>query len=455
MTFASVGRDREAKDALAVAATLAAMLLSSPSLLGCSSIVGGECRPGTVVCAGRCVDLSSDVRSCGACGLECAEGERCAEGRCALGPTDAGPSDDAPWLVDAAGDAGIPTRDASSDAGPGLDAEGPPRDGGIGADGSSDGGHDGDGATSLDAGGGLDGGNTPPCDLGELECADLCVDVRTDPTSCGACGVRCAAAQFCEAGVCVDDCGPGTTRCGRACISLDSDPDNCGACGRRCDSGICEHGMCSGRLAGHLVVVGHDYVTARPSMDRVVGNAVLLASSPSVEVLAWRGAASAASVAGTERAVNSIASTMSRSVSWTQAVDAAAVTALLENADVFLVHAQAGGTDAALETLGVQWSRALDTFLARGGIVVSLETMAPHRGTWVILEAAGLASASRTEEATGALISVVAPADALAVGVPLTYRGERLSVRLLGADLPVVASDPVGAIVLHRTVVGP
>lgn len=127
----------------------------------------------------------------------------------------------------------------------------------------------------------------------------------------------------------------------------------------------------------------------------------------------------------------------------------------LDSADVFLVHAQAGAVDETLGALGVLWSRALVSFLHRGGVVVVLETMAAHRGTWTVLEPAGLADIDHLEEATGSLVRLVAPADALAVGVPVSYRGERLSVRLVGASLPIVAADDLGAVVLHDTVTTP
>ncbi len=44
---------------------------------GCSS-----CAAGSVLCAGRCIDVRSDVANCGACGNVCPSGQACANGVC-------------------------------------------------------------------------------------------------------------------------------------------------------------------------------------------------------------------------------------------------------------------------------------------------------------------------------------------------------------------------------------
>ncbi|MEZ4251610.1 MAG: FG-GAP-like repeat-containing protein [Polyangiales bacterium] len=127
------------------------------------------------------------------------------------------------------------------------------------------------------------------CAADELRCVvdgvERCVDPRSDPRSCGACGVRCpgacvdgaccaAGARACEVDgdvTCVDvardvthcgDCGVGCgdgERCldgsccatvcevdgASRCVNLDTDERHCGACESSCD-GECRGGVCCG-----------------------------------------------------------------------------------------------------------------------------------------------------------------------------------------------------------------
>lgn len=448
--------------------SLSVALLALPSLAGCSSVVGGACVPGTIVCEGACVDPRTDESACGGCGQACAAGAMCVESRCIElggdvgagdgGPDDAGGTDagvpdgghglwdtgDGPQALDGGGvDGGVmsdvgdePSDAAIADAGPFGDG-GPPGDGGAPDDGGAPG----------DAG-------PLACELGTTACDGVCVDLATDVTSCGACGVRCGPAQLCAAGVCVDRCGPGTLECGSACIDPMTDPDNCGRCGHECPSGICTLGVCTGALAGHLVAIGHDYVTHRAAMDRLLANAVLLAGRSPARVLTYVGLADPASVTGAESAIRSTALAMGRELDWQRATDGELVSSELRDADVFLIHAQAAGSDEGLALLGASWSRALATFLERGGVVVMLDAPADHRGTFGILEAAALMTSSGLTEITLDTVDVVAPWDGVAIGIPLTYRAELSSVRFDDADLPVVVRDASGgAVVLHRTVV--
>jgi hypothetical protein len=236
-------------------------------------------------------------------------------------------------------------------------------------------------------------------------------------------------------------------------VDLRTDPDNCGACGRVCATGLCEAGDCVGALAGHVVLLGHSYEVHRAAMDRLLGNAVLLTSARPARVLPFEGTALPVAIAGARRAIDDTALALGRTVTWLPSTTESALPSALADADVLVVYAQAGGTDLDLTRIGTSWSLALDTFLLRGGVVVVLDAAASHRGTWGILEAAALMTADRHEAATGATVRIVAPADGMAIGVPLSYRAERESVRYFGIDLPVVASDTVAPVVLHLTVV--
>lgn len=60
------------------------------------------------------------------------------------------------------------------------------------------------------------------------------VNVHTDTSNCGECGVTCDAGSVCYMGSC--GCPIGYTQCGSKCVPLDSDENNCGACGNTCNA---------------------------------------------------------------------------------------------------------------------------------------------------------------------------------------------------------------------------
>src|SRR5262245_52330276 len=61
----------------------------------------------------------------------------------------------------------------------------------------------------------------PSCPAGQVACGRRCVDVATDPTSCGGCGIPCSAGQACQGGACV--CLSGTL-CNGACVDACAEP---------------------------------------------------------------------------------------------------------------------------------------------------------------------------------------------------------------------------------------
>jgi len=65
------------------------------------------------------------------------------------------------------------------------------------------------------------------CPVGQLACGQQCVDVASDPKSCGACGLPCGADQTCVAGVCT--CAAGTFACNGSCVTAASAPAACPA----------------------------------------------------------------------------------------------------------------------------------------------------------------------------------------------------------------------------------
>jgi hypothetical protein len=83
------------------------------------------------------------------------------------------------------------------------------------------------------------------------QCGASCVDTKTNPLNCGACGKACTAPQLCNGGTC--GCPAGSALCGTACADLGSDAKNCGACGKACGAGeACVAGACSCRSSGSV-----------------------------------------------------------------------------------------------------------------------------------------------------------------------------------------------------------
>ena len=88
--------------------------------------------------------------------------------------------------------------------------------------------------------------STEDCPSGMI-CDGACVNVGTEPTSCGACGNVCPTGEpFCEGGACVAACSQGLTECSGACVDINADAAHCGGCDTACtaDQGICEVGNC-------------------------------------------------------------------------------------------------------------------------------------------------------------------------------------------------------------------
>ena len=380
---------------------------------GCAdSVVGAECRPGFAPSDGRCVRVMADG------GL----GDGAVDVDGAL-PDGALPDGRVPF------DAGV--LDGSQPLPDGARPDGALPDGAIGDGGAGDAG-------------------PPLCDIGELECDGVCVRPRTDPTNCGGCGIECDSGELCAGGECTALCDPPLMRCGGACIDTSSDPDNCGSCGNRCPSGICEAGECQSPMAGHLVAVGHDYRNSRRGQNRVAGNSVFLARGAPVRVLVYEGEAPASAIAGVDRAIDQVSTDTGRSWMRTAAADPREVPLLLADAEAFVIYSQRSASDTMLRKLGEQWARALESFLDRGGVVVLFDGTGSNEGTWQILDEAGLFLATGRTDVSSDVVRVVRAGDGVAVGVPLSYRGETSTVRFDTTEETVVVEHDEGPVVVHR-----
>lgn len=130
---------------------------------------------------------------------------------------------------------------------------------------------------------------------------------------------------------------------------------------------------------------------------------------------------------------------------------------LLASADVFIVLAQEGSTDAEIQGLGTSWAVALTTFVNTGGVVVVLDAGAANAGTQQLLVSAGLLTVTGRTDVSGQIVSVTNPGDVLAAGAGSNaYRASNNSVYYGSTSgAPVVQYCPtagscLGPVVVHR-----
>jgi len=87
--------------------------------------------------------------------------------------------------------------------------------------------------------------DVPDCAGSTVACGQSCVDLLTDPASCGGCGVTCEADEYCSAGACSGSCAEGALACGRSCVDPLNDSAHCGGCDQPCGSGFqCVEAAC-------------------------------------------------------------------------------------------------------------------------------------------------------------------------------------------------------------------
>jgi hypothetical protein len=206
------------------------------------------CEPPMMTCqdpAGFpfCTAPWRDSSNCGACGVVCAQGTYCAEGRCIEGAPPP-PSCDPPMLTCMHPDFGLyctdPARDPHNCGGCGNLC--PPN-------------------TYCGEGRCIEGTPPPPpCDPPMLKCTaeggfTYCTDPARDPGNCGGCGIVCGQGTYCDAARCVEgpppmSCPPSMLTCQAPdgppyCADPLRDPGNCGACGRVCPPNTyCGEGQC-------------------------------------------------------------------------------------------------------------------------------------------------------------------------------------------------------------------
>ncbi len=328
------------------------------------------------------------------------------------GPNDSGPVDGGP--TDAPSDGG--PSDAPSDGGPADAPSDGSVDGGPVDMGPADGGPD----AGVDAGdsGTPDAGSFP---IGTQDCNGVCVDTTASTQHCGGCNMPCGTNEICNAGVCDLSCTAPVIECSNACVNTESNAQHCGACNSPCASGICFSSACVAASGGHVVVLGYDFGVRQPGVFRLAGNSALLPVASPVRSAVFVEQTPPALVLAINSAISTTAIEQGRT--WSpQTVAAADVTQQLAQVDSFLIYPQDNATDGQLQGWSMQWATALTDFVRRGGTIVVFDAGGAHSGNWQVLNDAGLFTATaRTSVVSGTLLEVSNGADAVTLGVPLTF----------------------------------
>jgi hypothetical protein len=255
-----------------------------------------------------------------------------------------------------------------------------------------------------------------------------------------------------------DSCSP-LSSCDGLCVDTNTDPHNCGGCGNVCTTGICRAGTCRGVHAGHVVLIGHDYEQSHEDQDRVVGNAVFLASHGPVRVLTYVGDADQTPGGAVDTVEAAITTTGAPRV-WTptrlEHADEISAQLTIDRFDVMLVYEQTHATDEQIASVAQAMGGPLANFARAGGVVIVLDGPRYNGGTYPIANATGFFDVTGVRAVANGNVDMVVATDALAIGVANTYRARNTSVgfRTVSPYAVFVTDSATGPlpVVLHRAV---
>jgi hypothetical protein len=249
-------------------------------------------------------------------------------------------------------------------------------------------------------------------------------------------------------------CDDGLTLCSGTCVDTTIDPFNCGGCGIVCPSLLCSNSLCEGAVPGSMVVIGHDYdISYSAAQAKVLGNALLLSTATSMRVRSYEQYSASAAVLNVKSILNSAAAGASRTITYTIASAPADVTPGMTalNTDVLVVYDQVSAPASTLATIGTGWSATIASFTHVGGIVIVLDGQGGTNPQMpALIQASNILNVTGdTSVAQGTALEVVAPSDAVGLGVVSPYGAGKQSVFFACSEpdtppVTYVVEDPAG-----------
>lgn len=231
----------------------------------------------------------------------------------------------------------------------------------------------------------------------------------------------------CDAGVCVS-CSDGVQNAAET--DVDCGGGTCFPCsgglmcatGTDCYSGSCTGGTCD--PGGAAILIGHDYFSSNASMDRLLGNAVLLTGETgNVEVVIYDQYSDTTSTGEATRVESIISAQVAaagRTATITRLSDYTMLSSTLTaSVDVLVIAEEESATMTQMTTVASAWNADLNTFLGRGGIVI---TTSYTDDAWRIVNGPGLFTISGSSFESGDQ-NVVLASHPLITGVTSPYAG--------------------------------
>lgn len=247
-------------------------------------------------------------------------------------------------------------------------------------------------------------------------------------------------------------CDDGLTYCAGSCVDTTSDPFNCGACGVVCPSLLCQNSQCVGGVPGSFVVAGHDFDGSYSAAQaKLLGNALLLSPAKNIRVRGYEEYASATAISNVKTILAAAAAAASRTIAYTAATTPSDVspgmTAL--NTDVLVIYDQSSAPASTLQAIGAGWSSTIASFTHVGGVVIALDGAGGQNPQMpALIQSAGILDVSSdTSIKQFTPLDVVAPADAVGLGVVSPYGAAKRSVYFAcnepnGGAVTYVVEDP-------------
>jgi hypothetical protein len=261
----------------------------------------------------------------------------------------------------------------------------------------------------------------------------------------------------------IDECAEGTDDCGDGYDCADTDGayeciniDECAEGTDDCDDSeecVDTEGSyeCELDSGGHIVLIGHDYYENEATIDRILGNAVLLADAgDTIQIVAYTEAADM--VGEYANMLTALYENVEVAFEVTELDDYGALD--LSGADVLMIPEQESSDPATLTAVGAAWNDQLLAFVDTGGVVIAADYNGTVSGTWRTVAGLFDVAPSSTNNVSGDSLTIAEPSSPLTIGVDVsTYTAPNGSLSFNGepSGTAVVTADDGTPVVLHVT----